>query len=115
MHIEAFREYCLSFQGVTEEMPFDEEVLFFKVMGKIFAITNLNHFESITVKCDPEIALELREKYAAVTPGYHSNKKHWNTIILDGELTDQQLQHWITHSYEQVVRKLPKKLRQELQ
>lgn len=114
MNIENFREFCISKKGVSEEMPFDDKVLVFKVMGKIFALTDIDDFESINVKCDPDKALELREKYQAVSPGYHMNKKHWNTIQMNGELDDQQIKHWINHSYELVVSKLPKKTREEL-
>lgn len=114
MNIEEFRDYCLSFKGTTEDMPFDDRVLVFKVMGKMFVLTDIETFESINVKCDPEVAIELREKYASVIEGYHMHKKYWNTILLDGELTDTQLKHWINHSYEQVVAKMPKRLREEL-
>lgn len=114
MNIEEFRIFCLSFQGTTEEMPFDDQVLAFKVMGKIFALTDIDQFESINLKCDPEKAITLREKYTSVQPGYHMNKKHWNTITTRGELSDQELKHWIRHSYELVRSKLPKKLREAL-
>ncbi|MGB0524165.1 MAG: MmcQ/YjbR family DNA-binding protein [Flammeovirgaceae bacterium] len=114
MHIEEYRDYCLSFAGVTEEMPFDDNTLVFKVLGKMFALTGINTFESINVKCDPEKAIELREKYTCVIPGYHMNKKHWNTIIMDGEMPDEEVRAWIQHSYELVVSKLPKKMREEL-
>ncbi len=114
MNIEDFREYCISKPGTSEELPFDNQTLVFKVKGKIFALTNIDTFESINLKCDPEKALELREKYQAVQPGYHMNKKHWNTIQIDGELNDDQIRHWINHSYELVVSKLPKKLKEEL-
>ena len=114
MNIEDYRNFCLSFSGVTEEMPFDDKALVFKVMGKMFALTNIETFESINVKCDPTKAIELREKYTSVQPGYHMNKKHWNTILTNGELSTKELQHWIRHSYELVVSKLPKKLKEEL-
>ena len=114
MNIEEYRDFCLSFAGTTEDMPFDDNVLVFKVLGKMFALTDINQFESINVKCDPEKAVELREKYTCVIPGYHMNKKHWNTIIMDGEMPDHEVQEWITHSYDLVVAKLPKKAREEL-
>ena len=114
MNIETFRSFCLGFPGTTEEMPFDEHVLAFKVNGKLFALTNIDTFESITLKCDPETALRLRETLADVQPGYHMNKTHWNTIHTGGELTDKQLRHWIRHSYERVVAKLPKAQRETL-
>ncbi len=115
MNIESFRNYCLSKKGVTEEFPFDEQALVFKVMGKMFTITNVDTFESVNLKCDPELAEELREQYDAVTPGYHMNKKHWNTILMDGTISDKVLAEWIDHSYNLVVAGMPKKLRQELE
>lgn len=99
---------------MTEEFPFDENVLVFKVMGKIFALTDVNEFESINLKCDPEEAVLLRERFDCVVPGYHMNKKHWNTIVLDGSVSDKLIYEWIDHSYEQVVKGLPKKQQQEL-
>jgi len=114
MNIEEFREYCISFAGVTEELPFDNKTLVFKVKGKMFALTDIDLFRSFNVKCNPETAIELREKYDAVEPGYHMNKKHWNTIRVGADLSDQQLKHWIRHSYDLVVSKLPKKLKEEL-
>jgi predicted DNA-binding protein (MmcQ/YjbR family) len=114
MNIETFREYCLSKKGVTEELPFDNQTLVFKVCGKMFALTDIDSFKSINLKCDPEKALALREKYTAVQPGYHMNKKHWNTISMNGEISDHLLKEWITDSYDLVVAKLPKKQRDEL-
>lgn len=115
MHIEAFREYCLAKKGVEEAFPFDEMTLVFKVMGKIFAITGLDS-EAFTVnlKCDPEWAPELRENYPEIRPGWHMNKTHWNTVAFDEGLEDDFLYELIDHSYELVVKGLPKKLRQEL-
>jgi predicted DNA-binding protein (MmcQ/YjbR family) len=113
MNIEDFREFCLAMAGVTEDTPFDENTLVFKVMGKMFALADIQDFESINVKCNPEIALELRERYSSVIPGYHMNKKHWNTLILNGELNDIELKHWIKHSYDLVVDSLPKKIKSE--
>lgn len=114
MNIEIYRNHCLSKKGVTEEFPFDESALVFKVAGKMFSITNVDNFVSFNVKCDPEIAIELRESYAAVLPGYHMNKKHWNTVLVDGTVPDSTLIRWIDHSYDLVVDKLPKKLKAEL-
>ena len=114
MNIEELRDYCLAKPGTTEDMPFDEVTLVFKVMGKIFAITSLEGELYINLKCDPELAVELREKYPAIKPGWHMNKKHWNTVIIDGSLTVKQLHHQINHSYERVVSGLTKKLRDEL-
>ena len=114
MHIEAFREYCLSLPGTTEEFPFGEETLVFKVGGKMYALTDVDLFESINLKCDPEKAVELRERYPAVQPGYHMNKKHWNTVLTDGSIPDLLLQEWIKESYQLVVEGLPKKVRESL-
>lgn len=108
MNIESFRTYCLNKKGVTEEFPFDEETLVLKVMGKIFALTGINGFSSINLKCDPEHAVELREKYAAVQPGYHMSKKHWNTVLIDGSIPDKLLRQWIDESYQLVVGGLTK-------
>ena len=114
MNIEAYRNYCISKKGVTEEFPFDDKTLVFKVMGKMFTATDIDDFESINVKCDPELAVELREKYPGVLPGYHMNKKHWNTIAMDGSVPDDLTKKWIDHSYNLVVDKLPKMLKNEL-
>lgn len=108
MNIESYRTYCLGKKGVTEEFPFDETTLVLKVMGKVFALTNINGFSSINLKCDPETAVELREKYAAVQPGYHMNKKHWNTVLIDGSIPDKLLRQWIDESYQLVVSGLTK-------
>ena len=109
MNIEEFRDYCLAKAGVTEETPFGDDTLVFKVCGKIFALTSISNFEAgINLKCEPELAVELREKYAAVLPGYHMNKKHWNTILPGGAVTDVLLQQWIDASYLLVVERLTK-------
>jgi len=111
MDIELFRNYCLSKKGVTEGFPFDKDTLVFKVLGKMFALTDVESFESISLKCDPEKAVALRELYPVVRPGYHMNKKHWNTVHLDGSIPDNLLYQWIDHSYQEVVNGLPVKLR----
>ncbi len=111
MNIEEYRSYCLAKKGVTEEFPFDNETLVFKVAGKMFALTNVSTFASINLKCDPEKAVELRDQYPAVLPGYHMNKKHWNTILLDGSIPSKLLQNWIDESYIRVVNALPKRER----
>ena len=108
MNIESFRTYGLNKKGVTEEFPFDEETLVLKVMGKMFALANVNDFTSINLKCDPENAIELREKYAAVQPGYHMSKKHWNTVLIDGSIPDKLLRLWIDESYQLVASGLTK-------
>lgn len=114
MNVEQFRSYCLAKRGVTEEFPFGEETLVYKVMGKVFALADVNLFESINLKCDPEQAVELREQYPAVIPGYHMNKKHWNTVLMDGSLPDKLVKGWIDHSYTLVVAGLPGKVKGEL-
>ncbi|MEI6122225.1 MAG: MmcQ/YjbR family DNA-binding protein [Bacteroidota bacterium] len=114
MNIEEFREYCLGKKGVTESMPFGEETLVFKVLDKMFALTVLDKDFSFNVKCDPEFAVELREKYPSVQPGYHMNKKCWNTIYVDGNVSDDILCKWIDHSYMKVVIKMTKKQKDTL-
>ncbi len=110
MNIETLREYCLSKPGVSESFPFDEDTLVFKVLNKIFLLTSLDASLSINVKCDPERALEWREQYPCVIPGYHMNKKHWNTVLIDGSLSDDQIHEMIDHSYHLVSKgKNPKK------
>lgn len=115
MNIESFQAYCLAKASVTEEFPFGEETMVYKVMGKIFALTSLDTTPfSINLKCDPELALQLREEHDCVRPGYHMNKKHWNTVMVDGSVKDVQLREWIDHSYDLVVRSLPRKLQEQL-
>lgn len=115
MNIEELREYCLSLKGTTECFPFDDVTLVLKVQGKMFAVIPLDAIEtSIALKCDPELAITLREEYTAVVPAYHFNKKHWNTVFIDHSITRSLLCEWITHSYELVVTGLPKRLRDEL-
>lgn len=114
MHIEDYRNYCIAKPGVSEEFPFDNETLVFKVMGKMFALANIERFVSVNLKCDPELALMLRESYDGVKPGYHMNKKHWNTVMVDASIDDSTIYEWIDHSYDLVVKGLPKKLRSEL-
>lgn len=120
MNIEEFRTYCLSKPEATEDFSFDNDTLVFKVKNKIFALTSLKKWEAgdrgINLKCDPQKAIEYREQYPdEVFPGYHMNKKHWNTVVVDGpQLTPKFIQHLINHSYELVVSKLPKSQRQGL-
>jgi predicted DNA-binding protein (MmcQ/YjbR family) len=111
MNIEEFRDYCLEKIGVTEDMPFGEDTLVFKVGGKIFALTNINSFTSINLKCDPEKAVELRDQFGFIRPGYHMNKKHWNTVLLDNSLSNAMLKELIDHSYGLVYAGLPKLVR----
>jgi len=110
MDIESFRNYCLSKKGVTEEFPFDEVTLVFKVMNKMFALTGLNADEfRVNLKCDPERAIELREEHdGAIIAGWHMSKKHWNTVYFEEGLSDKLLIELIDHSYDLVVSKLKK-------
>lgn len=110
MNIECLREYCLKKKGVTEGFPFDEVTLVFKVGGKMFLLTSLDKELSINIKCDPEKAIELREKYNCVLPGYHMNKKHWNTVTIDSSVADVLIFGWIDHSYDLVLKSLGKKV-----
>ena len=113
MNIEDLRDYCLQKPAVTESFPFGEDTLVFKVGDKIFLLTGLEG-HSFNAKCDPELAVELREQHDEVQPGYHMNKKHWNTIQTDGSLTNKQLRDMIDHSYNLVLKSLPKKLQAEI-
>lgn len=105
MNIEILREYCISKRNVTESFPFGDDTLVFKTGGRIFALVNLEGELTINLKCDPVLAIELRERYPSVTPGYHMNKKHWNTVQIDGSVPDKVLYSWIDHSYELVLMK----------
>ena len=112
MHIEMFREYCLGMKDVTEDFPFGESTMVFKVHGKMFALAGLDDVPgSCNLKCDPDYAEELREKNPAITPGYHMNKKHWNTIEWDGSISDSMIFGLVDHSYNLVKESLPKELR----
>lgn len=114
MDIDKIRKYCLNKKGVTEGFPFGDDTLVFKVMGKMFCLANLEPPLSVNLKCDPEKAIELREKFHFVRPGYHMNKKHWNTIDLDGLINPNNLFEWIDDSYNLVADTLTKKLKEEL-
>ncbi len=115
MNFRQLREYCSSKAGVEETFPFSEEVLVFKVAGKMFALTNLVALPlSVNLKCDPDRAVELRERYAAVQPGYHMNKTHWNTVEIDGSVADEEVYGWIDDSYTLVVRSLKRADREAL-
>ena len=112
MDVASFREYCLKKPHVTEGTPFGEDVLVFKVGGKIFAFVALDEVPSTAnLKCDPDLALELRDRFEQVRPGYHMNKKHWNTVEIDSGLSDAELKKMIDHSYGLVVKSLPKTAR----
>ncbi len=115
MDIESFRNYCLSKKGTSEDLPFDDVTLVFRVMNKIFAITTLDNPRlSVNLKCDPEKATLYREMHVEVAPGYHMNKRHWNTVDFEGDLTEEFLCKLIDHSYELVVQGLRKKDRAAL-
>lgn len=116
MNIETLRDFCLSLPHVTEDLPFGPETLVFRVAQKIFLLVSLDtEILSFNVKCDPELAVELREKYPGIVkPGYHMNKKHWNTIEPTPSIPDTMIEGWIRHSYELIVNSLPKKTREAL-
>lgn len=116
MHIENFLNYCLSLPHAQEDFPFGPDNLVLKVGGKIFAITDLSLEDfRVNLKCDPEWAIELREKYYEIKSGYHMNKKHWNTVSFQGSLSDEFLKELINHSYERVYNGLTKKVKMELE
>lgn len=114
MNIETLRDFCLSLKGVEERTPFGPDTLVFYVKDKMFCLMNIDEFDFINVKCDPEEAILLREQYSEVTPGYHMNKTHWNSVATSGKISDKLMMEWIRNSYELVISKLPKKTRQEL-
>lgn len=119
MTIDLIREYCLSKKGSSEDFPFDQDTLVFKVLGKMFALAPLENWEqgkaSINLKCDPEYAIELRERYNSIEPGFHMSKVHWNSVYLyRGEIERDFLFELIDHSYDKVVEKMTKKNRAEL-
>lgn len=115
MDIERLRDYCLSLPLVTECFPFDETTLVFKIEGRMFLFTSLEEPElSFNVKCDPEYALELRDRYAEVIPGYHCNKKYWNTVYVSPRLQDHLVCEWVLHSYTEVVKKLNRMQREKI-
>jgi len=114
MNIEEFREFCLSFKGATESFPFDEDTLVFKVMDKMFALVNIEVFESVNLKCDPERAIELREQFQGIQAGWHMNKKHWNTVKFQVDVPEKLIKELVEHSYNLVVSKLPKRRQTEL-
>jgi predicted DNA-binding protein (MmcQ/YjbR family) len=112
MDIDFLRTFCLNKPGTTEEFPFDDKTLVFKVMGKMYALCRLETDPmEVNLKCDPERAEVLRESYDSIRPGFHMNKKHWNTLVLDGELPFKLVKDLINHSYTLVYDKLPKKTR----
>jgi predicted DNA-binding protein (MmcQ/YjbR family) len=110
MNIEEIREHCIAKKFVEEGFPFDQDTLVFKVQGKMFLLISLSKPNSFNAKCDPERCVELREKYAEIIPGWHMNKTMWNTVYVDGSLPRKLVLELIDHSYEEVVKGLPKKI-----
>lgn len=113
MNISDFRLYCLAKKGATESFPFDNKTLVFKV-GKMFALTDIEEFDGINLKCDPEKAVELRETYQGIKPGFHMNRTHWNTVSIHSDVPEKLILELIDHSYDLVVKSLTKKQRNEL-
>ncbi|MDR0750064.1 MAG: MmcQ/YjbR family DNA-binding protein [Tannerellaceae bacterium] len=114
MNVENLRDYCLSLKNTTESFPFDDVSLVFKVENRMYLLVSLDAEEAnVAVKCDPEQSETLRDRYSAVTPAYHFNKKYWNNIYLDRDMPDAEIKRWINHSYHEVIRKLPKKIREQ--
>ena len=113
MNEEAAGKYCMSLKAATEGFPFDDTSLVFKVMGKMFALLDLESANYIALKCDPEYALQLREQYNAIEGAFHFNKKYWNSVLLDGDVDDELIRHLIHHSYDEVIQKFTTKLRAE--
>lgn len=111
MNIEEFREYCLSLPLVTEDLPYDDNVLVFRLHEKIFACVNMETPDLATMKCDPEKAQTLRERYPSIEGAYHCNKKYWNQVRFDREVSDGMIRELVDHAYDEVRKKLPKKLR----
>ena len=114
MDIELLREECLSLPYVEEKFPFDEYTLVFYVGSKLFALTDLQTPNSVNLKCDPEQAIELRERYMGIVPGYHMNKKHWNTVVFNADVSDKLILELLHNSYQLVWNKLPRKEREAL-
>ena len=109
MNVESLRQYCLSMKAATEDLPFGPDTLVFRVMGKIYALMSLDaELCQVNLKCDPDYALELREQYADIVPGYHMNKKHWNTVYCENALDAALIRQLVQHSYDLIVKSLPK-------
>ena len=115
MNIEEFRDYCIAKKGVTEETPFGPDVLVMKVMNKMFALCGIDEFNYINLKCDPDRAIDLREQYHAVQPGYHMNKRLWNSVYVNDDVPDEMVYQMIDDSYNLIVASLTKKLQAELE
>ena len=116
MHLDTLRDLCLGLPGATEDLPFGPDTLVFKVGDKMFALAGLERLPpSVNLKCDPERALELRDRYQAVAPGWHMDKRHWNTVALQGDAPDRAIRQWVQDSYSLVFHGLPARLRAEIQ
>ncbi len=113
MYLDEFREYCLSKKGTSEGTPFGPETLVFKVMNKMFAVTSIDTYEFVNLKCDPEYAAELREREAGIKPGWHMNKAHWNSVMTSGTVSENLFKELVDHSYDLIVQSLPKKVKEE--
>ncbi len=114
MNIEEYRDFCLALPGVTEGFPFGPETMVFKVMNKMFALTNIEAYDFVNLKCDPERAITLREEYEGINPGWHMNKVHWNSVKTSADVEDELFKELISHSYDLIVESLPKKTKEEL-
>ena len=114
MNIEDFREYCLKKKGATESLPFDEKTLVYKAGNKIFALADMMSFSFANLKCDPEKAIDYRETFKGIKPGWHMSKKHWNSVYIESDVSDQMFYELIDHSYNLIVQSLSKKAREEL-
>ena len=114
MHTEELREFCLSLPLVEEKFPFDQTTLVFYIAGKMFCLADIDEFDSVNVKCEPDKAIELREQYQAVIPGFHMNKKHWNTVKVNEDVSDNLIKDWVKNSYNLVILTLPKSKRPSL-
>lgn len=114
MNIEEYRNFCLALPGVTEDFPFGPQTIVFKVMNKMFALSNIETYDFVNLKCDPERAITLREEYDGISPGWHMNKVHWNSVKTSADVDDELLKELIRHSHELIVESLPKKSKEEL-
>lgn len=115
MNIEHFRNHCLAKMGVTEDFPFDPQILAFRVGGKIFALTNVDEFQYVNLKCEPQRAIELREQYSGITPGYHMSKVHWNSVYASSDVPDDLFLELTDHSYDLVKASLPASVRKSME
>lgn len=115
MDIEQYRDYCFSKKGVTEDFPFDDKTFVFKVMNKIFSLTNVDVFGFINLKCSPEKAIELRERHEGITGAFHMRKKHWNSVSIESDISDQLICELIDHSYDLITGALTTKKQKELE